>query len=128
MRAVLGIGTSEPERARRFAQVGETVADGALRPGSTHPLSPVTWPGMPWRRHRHWLQLDAWYIGGPDAFLIVNQRTGRSYRFSYLHTRTGETRFFVPTRYALLFNRRWREDPWTFHAFDPAREEKGNRR
>jgi hypothetical protein len=69
---------------------------------------------MPWQQHRHWLTpIDGDRLPG-QSHLVRNERTGEWFRWHRTPGDAGEARFMVPTRYALIANRRWDDDPWSY--------------
>lgn len=78
-------------------------------------LVPVVRSGPLWERHRHWLAGPGWYEGSRRGYVIENRRTGQAFRWDFYRRRAGGyTWFAVPTRYAEIVNRGWRDDPWAF--------------
>ncbi len=78
------------------------------------PLTAGASDGLPWQRHRRWLQpLDRNPLPG-QSHLVRNDRTGEWFRWERPEDGSGGPRFMVPTRYAEFVNRRWRADPWSY--------------
>jgi hypothetical protein len=79
----------------------------------TVPLIANTRSGPPWRRHRHAL-LPAGEIPGGHSFLVWNQRSGEMFNWRRADNPGAAPRFLVPTRYAEVLNRGWRDDAWSY--------------
>ena len=93
---------------RRVGQVDPTVCD------ETSALMPASDNGMPWQPHRHSLTPAEGQVGRHDSFLVWNRRTGEMFRWGRDRDSVAPVRILVPTRYAEVINRRWRDDPWTY--------------
>jgi hypothetical protein len=91
-------------------------------------LTAIVSPGHPLAQHRHMLEAHGWHVPhwrpGPDGvwrpdLVVLNQRTGRAFRWGFRHTADGRTEYYVPTRYALLANRGWMDEPWALCRLAP---------
>jgi hypothetical protein len=79
----------------------------------TVPLTPRTEAGAPWQPHRHAL-VPAGEIPGGHSFRIRNERRGQTFAWRLAQRAGSGALFFVPTRYAELFNRGWEDDGWVY--------------
>lgn len=76
------------------------------------PLIASTRPGWVFQQHRHTLNGPGDDFADVGPYLIWNRRTGDAIVQNVTEEPLGSARFFIPTRYALLTNRRWARDPW----------------
>lgn len=90
----------------------ESRGNPSLICAQTVPLQPHTQPGDPWEQHRHWLEGPA--VGKLRSYVIVNDRTGEAYEWSYWGPETGRSRFGVGTRWT-WFHAGWDQDTWSLH-------------
>jgi hypothetical protein len=90
---------------------------GPARPtacAGTAPLVAQSRAGMPWHLHRHRLIPDEVQVGRHDSYLVRNERTGELFRWGRARDQSSPVRILVPTRYAEIINRRWRDDRWSY--------------
>jgi hypothetical protein len=93
---------------------------GQVAPSTSAPcyqtlaLTPQTLPGAPWQEHRHRLVPASRDLPDGLSYLVWNRRTGHMYRWLHDTTTASAPRILVSTRYALLHNRDWDEDPWAY--------------
>src|SRR5262245_19528415 len=93
------------------------------------PLMPAQTSGPFWVQHRlRLLAPDGYGVqdwlehwgGSPDEYIVRNERTGEAFDWSFEPATPDRLEFDVPTRYALLMNRRWRDDPSSLCRTTPA--------
>jgi hypothetical protein len=107
---VLGVGVSFRANAwlRRVGQMRPAACAG------TAPLIPLSEDGRPWQPHRYSLSPGEVEVGQHDSYLVWNQRTGEMFRWGRERKPSMPVRVLVPTRYAEMINRGWRDDPWAY--------------
>jgi hypothetical protein len=109
--SLLAAAIAVPIGVSRLTDLRQVEATACNR---TAPLIPRALAGPPWQRHRHWLEPGESGVPPGRSYLVWNQRTGERFRWDHTEGRSGEPRFMVPTRYAAVANRGWRDDAWAY--------------